>query len=115
MRHHHRPAVELDQAKAPRKALAEEEIVAVMKDGPCEKVTTVRLTFPDDFYRETFLTCFSRRVFPRAGVAAILQLEQAQRPRPGEAERDAAARGRPQRPPARAHDPSLSVLSVPEE
>src|SRR5258707_15874066 len=105
MRHHHRPAIELDQAKAPRKALAEEEIVAVMKDGPCEKVTTVRLTFPDDFYRETFLTCFSRREMHPAPFAALPPSETAPRPRRGEAAPATAGGGRRERRPPRAEHP----------
>src|SRR5213075_789694 len=108
MRNHRRPAIELDQPEAPGKALAEEQIVAVMQDRPGEKLTTVRLTFPDDLYRQAFLARFARRILHGAAIAALLQLEAAHRRRRGEAERDAAARRRRQRRQPGAQDRVLT-------
>jgi len=50
MRDYRRAAAELDQAEAPGKALAEEQIVAVMQGGFSQEFAITSLGFPKDIY-----------------------------------------------------------------
>jgi hypothetical protein len=50
MRHHGGPAIELDQAQAPRQALSEEKIVAVMQDGLSEQFALGALLVPKQIH-----------------------------------------------------------------
>ena len=87
-----RSAIELHQAEAPGKPLAEEEVVAMVQDGASQQLSAVGLDFPQEFRRQAFLAGLARRILHRAAVLALLQLEAAHGRRRGEAERDAAAR-----------------------
>src|SRR2546430_10809804 len=78
-------ARQLHQAQAPRQALAEKKIVAVMQDGDSQQLACSVLEGPLEINREAVLTGFARRVLDRSAVAALLQLEAP----------SAAAAGRP--------------------
>jgi hypothetical protein len=102
--HHGGTAVELHQPQAPRQALAEEEVVAVVEDRLCNELPSGRLFRPPEIYGKAALTSFARGVLDHAACAALLQLEAPERRGGGEAERDAAARRRRQRRQAGAED-----------
>jgi hypothetical protein len=97
MRHDRRSAIELHQSKTPGKPLAEEEVVAMVKDGASEQLAAIRLLLPEDLGREAGLARFAGRILHGAAVLALLQLEAPHRRGGGEAERDPAARRRRQR------------------
>src|SRR4051794_17506417 len=87
-----RAARQPGEAQAPRQPLAEEKVVAVVQNRGGQQLALAVLLRPEKAKRETFLASFSRRVLHRLAVAALLQLEAAERSRRGEAERDPAAR-----------------------
>src|SRR3954464_10354410 len=92
-----RAAREPGEAQAPRQPLAEEKVVAVVQDRGGQQLALAVLLCPGKAKRETLLAGFSRRVLHGSAVAALLQLEAAERRRGGEAERDPAPRGGRQR------------------
>jgi hypothetical protein len=90
-------AREAHEPEAPRQPLAKEKVVAVMKHRGREKLAFTGLRLPGEIDRKTFLARLARRVLHRAAIAAGLKLEAALRCGGGEAERDAASRGRRER------------------
>src|SRR4051812_49984775 len=89
-----RAAREPGEAQAPRQPLPEEKVVAVVQDRDGQQLALAVLLCPGKAKRETLLAGFSRRGLHGSAVAALLQLETAERRPRGGGERDPAPRGR---------------------
>src|SRR5689334_4596208 len=92
MRHDRGSAGEPYQAQAPGQALAEKQIVAVVKNGLRKQFAFPILRLPRKAAGKAFLARLPRRVLHRPAIAALLQLEAAERGGCRKAERDPAAR-----------------------
>src|SRR5690349_4383049 len=109
---HRWAAIEFHEPQPPRQALAEEKVVAVMKHRVRKEFAPRRLLLPVQAQRQALLACFARRILHRAAIAALLQLEAAERRGGGEAKRNTAARGRRQRRHPSAQHRVLALRSL---
>lgn len=96
MHHHGRTCIQLHEAKAPRQALTEKQVVTVVQRCGAQQVAITTLLAPAHVLRQAFVACGTRRVLNRAAVVAYLQFESAFGGGRGNAQRHAAALGRRQ-------------------